>query len=367
MGAPGMNFNQNGQTGTSSGRVSIEHSLIEGGKPNAGQRNGVKIENEYVTVWRYNGCGVADDCDPYELVYMATRTPVFAPVNGVTNFDRPAKMWAGKVASTEGSFLGKHFAKTPQAGHHAVSGWGLPRLIMQGTTQNDSTRNGLSGGGTQNQDGADIAQGDISYEDVADGTLPVFDNVNLSRVDAGLYERSVLGKIDPLKLPTTVAKKLESTPPNQSLFKEGDTVVVSQFTKGDGRDPNSYGVSANYTCDLKGTDGKVDLQNPTCKSSNGGKALDLNGLKESIVPANPANIDPNNSNWQSEEAGIGAERMTLPSGASMTREDANADPVLQGSQQLLGVGQGLDLEADFSVVPDIPDPISDAEDPQTVP
>ena len=364
MGAPGMNFSQNGQTGLSSGRVSIEQSLIESGKPNAGKRNGVKIDNEYVTVWRYNGCGHSDDCDPYELVYMATRTPVFAPVNGVTDFERPAKMWAGKVASTDGVFLGTRYAKTPQAGHRAVSGWGLPTLATRRTTQTNSVRSGFNNNNeVQGQEGANIDEGDIDYEDVADGVLPVFDRVNLSGQSVGLYERSVLGKINPLKSSGAVQETLESTPPGQSKFKKGDIVVISQFTKGDGRDPNSYGVSANYNCDLRDKDGKVNLQNPTCTSANGAKSLNLSGLRESVVPNDPSKIDPSNTTWQSEE-GVVAERMTLPAGPAMTREDANADPVLQGSQQSLGVGVDQGLDVDFSVVPDIPDPIPDVDSPQ---
>ena len=353
MGAPGMNV---GSTGTSNGNLDISASIIETGKKNAGQRNGMAFENEYVTVWRKMPCGL--DCDDrYALVYMAVRTPIFSPIDGVTDFKNPAKIWVSTMKN--GKFFGGYYAQSPASGHAAVIGRGMPT----------SSQFGLGGKGNlisisntlAEFDGANPSLDDINYREVTGVRLDVYSAKNFSSETEQRFEDSVV--VGASLMGKMTNQIILSTPPADSLFQKGDIVVASRFNGRYTGDAKDYGLSETYSCKL---DPKNPKSDPLCTGVNQGKTMGLSGLIESVVPANPANYTPNN-NWVSEESGVGASAMSLSNDATQypphTRESARSNSEIQSSHQSLGtavdsvINSTGGIGGDFNVVPDIPDPV----------
>ena len=356
MGAPGMNV---GAGNTSNGGLDISASVIEGGKKNAGQRNGIAFENEYVTVWRKTPCGV--DCDErYTLIYMAVRTPLFSPVEGVTDFKNPAKTWVSTMKN--GVFFGGYYAQSPISGHTAIIGRGMPINSQFGFGFNSGIKSNSISSVSTEFDGANPNLEDINYHEVTGVLLDVYSAKNLSNETKQRFEDSVV--VGASLLNGKMSNQLIlSTPPSDSPFQKGDIVIASRFNDRYTGDAKSYGLSETYSC-------KLDPKNPTndaqCTGANQGKTMGLSGLIESVVPTNPASYTPN-STWVSEESGVGASAMSLSNDSAQyppyTREAARSNPEIQSSHQSLGsatdniINSAGGIGGDFNVVPDIPDPI----------
>lgn len=354
MGAPGMNV---GSTGTSSGSLDISASVIEAGKKNAGQRNGMSFENEYVTVWRKMPCGF--DCDDrYALVYMAVRTPIFSPIDGVTDFKNPAKTWVSTMKN--GVFFGGYYAQSPVVGHAAVVGRGMPTSSQFGFS--GSKGNSILISNTLAEfDGASPSLNDINYREVTSVPLDVYSTKNFSGETKQRFEDSVV--VGASLMGKMTNQIILSTPPADSPFQRGDIVVASRFNGRYTGDAKDYGLSETYSCKL---DPKNPTSDPLCTGVNRGKTMGLSGLRESVVPTDPASYNPN-ANWVSEESGVGARAMSLSGDSAQypphTRESARANSEIQSSHQSLGnaadavINNAGGIGGDFNVVPDIPDPV----------
>ena len=354
MGAPGMNV---GSMGASNGSLDISASVIEADKKNAGQRNGMSFENEYVTVWRRMPCGF--DCDDrYALVYMAVRTPIFSPIDGVTDFKNPAKTWVSTMKN--GVFFGGYYAQSPTSGHVAVSGRGMPTSSQFGFS--GSKGNSILISNTLAEfDGASPSLNDINYREVTSVPLDVYSAKNFSGETKQRFEDSVV--VGASLMGKMTNQIILSTPPVDSPFQRGDIVVASRFNGRYTGDAKDYGLSETYSC-------KLDPKNPTidplCTGVNRGKTMGLSGLRESVVPTDPASYNPN-ANWVSEESGVGARAMSLSGDSAQypphTRESARANSEIQSSHQSLGnaadavINNAGGIGGDFNVVPDIPDPV----------
>jgi hypothetical protein len=344
-------------TGVSNGNLDISASVIEAGKKDAGQRNGMAFENEYVTVWRKIPCSL--DCDDrYALVYMAVRTPIFSPIDGVTDFKNPAKTWVSTMKN--GVFFGGYYAQSPTSGHAAVSGRGMPTSSQFGFS--GSKGNSISISNTLAEfDGASPSLNDINYREVTSVPLDVYSAKNFSGETKQRFEDSVV--VGASLMGKMTNQIILSTPPADSPFQKGDIVVASRFNGRYTGDAKDYGLSETYSCKL---DPKNPKSDPLCTGVNQGKTMGLSGLVESVVPANPANYSPNN-NWVSEESGVGASAMSLSNNATQyppyTRESARSNSEVQSSHQSLGnaadavINNAGGIGGDFNVVPDIPDPV----------
>lgn len=354
MGAPGMNV---GSMGASNGSLDISASVIEADKKNAGQRNGMSFENEYVTVWRRMPCGF--DCDDrYALVYMAVRTPIFSPIDGVTDFKNPAKTWVSTMKN--GVFFGGYYAQSPTSGHVAVSGRGMPTSSQFGFS--GSKGNSILISNTLAEfDGASPSLNDINYREVTGVPLDVYSAKNFSSETKQRFENSVV--VGASLMGKMTNQIILSTPPVDSPFQRGDIVVASRFNGRYTGDAKDYGLSETYSCKL---DPKNPKNDPLCTGVNQGKTMGLSGLRESVVPTDPANYTPNN-NWVSEESGVGAKAMSLSDDSAQypphTRESARSNSEIQSSHQSLGnaadavINNAGGIGGDFNVVPDIPDPV----------
>lgn len=356
MGAPGMNV---GSTVLSNGSLDISSSVIEEGKKNAGQRNGIAFENEYVTAWRRMPCGF--DCDDrYALIYMAVRTPIFSPIDGVTDFKKPTKTWVSTM--NNGIFFEGYYAQSPTSGHTAVIGRGMPTGSRLGFGFGVTGKiNSISNAFTK-FDGASPSLDDLNYREVEGVPLDVYSAKNFSSETKQRFEDSVVTHTL-LKNGKMLSQSILSKPPANSPFVRGDIVVISRFNGRYTGDAKDYGLSETYSCKL---DPKNPTSDPLCTGVNQGKTMGLSGLRESVVPTDPASYNPN-ANWVSEESGVGARAMSLSDDSTQypphTRESARSNSEIQSSHQSLGnaadavISNAGGIGGDFNVVPDIPDPV----------